>query len=148
MSRLSRDNEMVIDIHSHILPEVDDGPNSWDVALEMCRMAAADGVEHMVATPHANHRYHYDRNYLAGVVDQLRQLVGPRPRLSLGCDFHLSYENIQDALTRPAYYCIEGGSYLLVEFSNYSIPAQINESFTMLADKGIIPVLTHPERNP
>lgn len=138
----------MIDIHSHILPEVDDGPKSWDVAQEMCRLAAADGVEHMVATPHANHRYHYDREHLQGVLEHLRQKVGPRPRLSLGCDFHLSYENIQDALARPAYYCIEGGSYLLVEFSNFSIPAQINQSFTMLADKGITPILTHPERNP
>ena len=40
----------LIDIHSHILPEVDDGPKSWEVSVEMCRMAAADGVTHMVAT--------------------------------------------------------------------------------------------------
>jgi protein-tyrosine phosphatase len=39
----------VIDIHSHILAEVDDGPKSWDVSQEMCRMAREDGVEYMIA---------------------------------------------------------------------------------------------------
>jgi len=58
----------VIDIHCHILPEVDDGPKSWDVAIEMCRMATADGITHTVATPHANDRYAYDRQYLSGLL--------------------------------------------------------------------------------
>jgi protein-tyrosine phosphatase len=138
----------MIDIHSHILAEVDDGAKSWDVSEEMCRMAAADGIEHMVATPHANNRYHYDREYLTRLLDYLRQRIGEVPRLSLGCDFHLSYENLQDALVRPEHYTIEGGRYLLVELSNYSIPVQIDEYFTRLGDKGITPVITHPERNP
>ena len=56
----------MIDIHCHILPEVDDGPKSWEAAETMCRMAAQDGIEHMVATPHANDRYFYDREYLSG----------------------------------------------------------------------------------
>lgn len=111
-------------------------------------MAAADGIEHMVATPHANDRYRYDREYLRGQLDHLRTLVGPRPRLSLGCDFHLSYENVQDALAHPERYCIEGGRYLLVELSNYSVPAQIEEYFTKFADIEVTPVITHPERNP
>jgi len=57
----SFNREFVIDIHSHILPEVDDGPKSWETAEAMCRMAAQDGIEYMVATPHANERYFYDR---------------------------------------------------------------------------------------
>ena len=44
----------MVDIHCHILPEVDDGARSWEMASEMCRMAVADGVDHIVATPHAN----------------------------------------------------------------------------------------------
>jgi len=138
----------VIDIHCHILAGVDDGAKSWDIAQEMCRIAAADGIEHMVATPHANHRYVYDRHALAQQLDYLRGLVGDEPKLSLGCDFHLSYENLQDVLTRPEWYIIEGSRYLLVELSNYSIPAQIGEYFSKLGDKGIVPVITHPERNP
>ncbi|HUD63022.1 MAG TPA: CpsB/CapC family capsule biosynthesis tyrosine phosphatase [Candidatus Sulfotelmatobacter sp.] len=139
---------IVVDIHSHILPEVDDGPKSWDVSVAMCRAAAADGITHQVATPHANDRYHYDREYLRGLVAHLQQLVGDAPRLSLGCDFHLSYENIQDALAHPTRYVIDGTRYLLVEFSNYSVPQQTTESFLRLGDCGITVIITHPERNP
>jgi protein-tyrosine phosphatase len=138
----------VIDVHCHILPEVDDGPKSWEMAEEMCRMAVADGIEHVVATPHANDRYHYDRPYVAGLLDTLRERVGRFPRLSLGCDFHLSYENFQDLLVSPSRYCIEGTRYLLVELSNYSIPAQIDECLIRMHEMEIVPIITHPERNP
>jgi len=138
----------MIDIHCHILPEVDDGPTTWEMAQEMCRMAADDGIEHIVATPHANDRYHYDREYLAELRDHLQQLVGPAPRIGLGCDFHMSYENLQDVMVRPERYLIEGGRYLLVELSNFSIPAQIEESYGRMRQMGITPIVTHPERNP
>jgi len=138
----------VIDIHSHILPEIDDGPKSWETCVSMCRTAAADGITHMVATPHANDRYHYDREYVKQLTAQLQQLVGDTPRILAGCDFHLSYDNVQDALAHPARYVIEGTRYLLVEFSNYSIPQQIAEWFFKFGDMGITVILTHPERNP
>jgi protein-tyrosine phosphatase len=114
----------------------------------MCRAAAADGITHMVATPHANDRYHYDREYLQGLVAHLQELVGDAPKLSLGCDFHLSYENLQDAMANPTRYVIEGTRYQLVEFSNFSVPQQTTDSFLKLGDCGITPVITHPERNP
>jgi protein-tyrosine phosphatase len=138
----------VIDIHCHILAEVDDGPKSWDVSEEMCRMARADGIEHIVATPHANERYRYDREYLTGLLNVLRGKVGPAPKFSLGCDFHLSYENLQDVMLVPDRYCIEGTRYLLVELSNFGIPAQMDETFSTLREKGMTPIITHPERNP
>jgi protein-tyrosine phosphatase len=138
----------VVDIHSHILPEVDDGPKSWEVSVAMCRTAAADGITHVVATPHANDRYHYDRPYLQGLLAHLRGLVGDKPTLSLGCDFHLSYDNLQDALANPTRYVIEGTRYLLVEFSNYSVPEQTADTFLKLRNCGITPIITHPERNP
>ncbi len=148
MAQLCYGTSNVIDIHCHILPEVDDGPKSWDVAQEMCRIAVADGITHIVATPHANNRYHYDREYLTGLLEHLRGLVGDVLELSLGCDFHLSYENLQDVLASPERYVIGRTNYLLVELSNYSIPAQISDCFIKLGDRGITPVLTHPERNP
>lgn len=138
----------MIDIHCHILAEIDDGPKSWDISEAMCRMAAADGTEHIVATPHANDRYSYDREYLHRVVDYLRQRVGGILTLSLGCDFHVSLENLQDAMAHPDRYVIEGSRYLLVELSNYSIPAQISDSFAKLLESGLTPIVTHPERNP
>jgi protein-tyrosine phosphatase len=138
----------VIDIHSHILPKVDDGSKSWDMSLEMCRMAADDGIEHMVATPHANERYEYNRQHLASNLEYLRVLAGKSPRLSLGCDFHLSYDNLREVLVTPERFTIEDTHYLLVELSNYSIPTQIDEYFNKMAEVGITPVITHPERNP
>jgi protein-tyrosine phosphatase len=138
----------VIDIHCHILPEVDDGPKSWDIAVEMCRMAIADGITHTVATPHANDRYAYDRPYLSDLLDQLRGKVGPSLQFSLGCDFHLSFENMERVLEHPPTYTIGTTNYLLVELSNYSVPTQISECFTRLGDRGLTPILTHPERNP
>jgi protein-tyrosine phosphatase len=138
----------VFDIHSHILPEVDDGPKSWDVAVEMCRMAAADGIAHMVATPHANDRYTYDRAYLQEILGQLQLRIGASLQLSLGCDFHLSYENLERVLEKPQTYTIGETNYLLIELSNFSVPIQIADCFIRLGDRGLTPILTHPERNP
>jgi protein-tyrosine phosphatase len=138
----------LIDIHCHLLPEVDDGPKSWEVAVQMCRIAAADGITHMVATPHANSRYAYDRAYLLGVLDELRARVGQIPQFSLGCDFHLSDDNVERALEQPHSYTIGQTNYLLIELSNYSIPPQLSDCFHRLGDRGLLPILTHPERNP
>ena len=117
----------MVDIHSHILPEVDDGAQSWEMAEHMCQMAARDGIEHMVATPHANGEYSYDREWLRGVLNELRQRIGDKPKLSLGCDFHLSYENLESLAKDPHRYTIENTPYLLVEFSDFSIPPSIND---------------------
>src|ERR1700680_907015 len=139
---------VVIDIHCHLLPQVDDGPQSWDIAVEMCRMAAADGITHTVATPHANDRYAYDRTYLSELLDQLREKSGSALQLSLGCDFHLSFENLERVLEHPQTYTIGQTNYLLIELSNYSVPPQLSAFFTRLADRRVTPILTHPERNP
>jgi protein-tyrosine phosphatase len=137
----------VIDIHSHILPEVDDGPKSWDVSIEMCRMAAADGITHIVATPHSNDRYHFDFDYLTHLVQHLQEKIGDSPRLALGCDFHLSYDNLQSVLAHPEKYTIASSRYLLVELSDFSIPVQVADCFLKLGDLGVTAVITHPERN-
>lgn len=111
-------------------------------------MAGQDGIEHMVATPHSNDRYFYDRSYLLGLLQQLQQRIGPAPRLSLGCDFHLSFENMQAALQTPARWCIGDTRYLLVEFNNFSIPGQMNNWLLQMCEREIVPIITHPERNP
>ena len=137
----------MIDIHCHILADVDDGAKSLEMSEEMCRMATADGTEHVVATPHANRRFHYDREYLERALDQLRQRVGKEPRLSLGCDFRLSLENVQDAIAFPGRYVIEGGRYLLAEPSHTEVPLQVDDRLRELLKAGMTPVITHPERN-
>ncbi len=113
-------------------------------------MAAADGITHSVATPHANDRYAYDRVYLSGLLDQLREKVGPelRLQLSLGCDFHLSFENLERVDEHPHRYTIGESNYLLIELSNFSVPVRLEDCFVRLGDRGLTPILTHPERNP
>jgi protein-tyrosine phosphatase len=138
----------VVDIHCHILPEVDDGPKSWEAAVTMCRLAVEDGIDHIVATPHANDFYFYDRAYLSELVEDLQARVGPRPTLSLGCDFHLSQPNMQNAIRQPAKYAIGETRYLLVEFSNSKISREVDDWFCRMHELGMRSIITHPERNP
>jgi protein-tyrosine phosphatase len=138
----------MVDIHCHILPGIDDGAQSWDIALEMCRLAQQDGIEYIVATPHANERYAYGRKYLLTRLEELRHRTGNSIKFALGCDFHLSYDNLADALDYPNRYTIGTGPYLLVEFSDYGIPPQLSDSLFELRAIGVTPILTHPERNP
>jgi protein-tyrosine phosphatase len=136
----------MIDIHCHVLPGIDDGARSWDVTLEMCRIAAEDGVTHIVATPHANYEYRYDRTSHLALLEEL-QLRVPGITFSLGCDFHLSYENIEDAMNHPERYAIGDTRYLLVELSEYSVFGFMQSAY-QLQTAGLVPILTHPERNP
>src|SRR5438067_12197935 len=138
----------MVDIHCHILPGIDDGSNSWETTLEMCRMAAADGVRHIVATPHANDEFRYDRQGYAGLLNELRHRTESPLTFSLGCDLHLSYENFQATLINPEGYCIEGTRYLLVEFSDFVVPPNTSVLLNRVAQNGMTPIITHPERNP
>ena len=137
----------MVDIHCHIIPEVDDGARSWDVATEMCRVAAEDGIDHIVATPHANDEYKYDRAAHEERLSRLREAAGGSIQLSLGCDFHFSYDNIQDLHHHPERYCIGNTRYLLVEFSDFSLPPNTDQTLRRIMSAGITPIITHPERN-
>ena len=61
----------MIDIHSHILPGIDDGSKSWDMTLAMCRLAVQDGITHIVTTPHADDTYAYSRDRVREVLNEL-----------------------------------------------------------------------------
>jgi len=138
----------MVDIHCHILPGIDDGPESWEATAEMCRIAAEDGITHIVATPHCNDEFVYDRGRYAEMLGELYDIAEGRLGFSLGCDFHFSYENIRDALAHPARYTIGESPYLLVEFSDYAIPPTVTQDLLSLSSSGIVPIITHPERNP
>ena len=137
----------MIDIHCHILPEVDDGPKTWEAAQEMVRIAVADGIEHIVATPHADDQYTFDRDRCAATLERLQGMVGRSLGLTLGCDFHFSYDNVQDALAHPERYAIGETPYLLLEFSDYAISPQTLDVLRGLRGAGLVPIVTHPERN-
>jgi protein-tyrosine phosphatase len=138
----------MIDIHCHILPGVDDGAQSWNDAVEMCRMAVNDGITHTVATPHANFEYPYDREQHAVRVQRLQELLAGSLQIHLGCDFHLSYDNIECLLVNPRRYTIGATRYLLVELSDYSIPPVMPDLLRQIMQLGVRPIITHPERNP
>ncbi len=138
----------MIDIHSHILDGLDDGALSFEVSLEMVRMAGAAGTTDIVASPHANGEYGFDPQIVEAKIAELQAAAGDSPRIHYGCDFHLNPENIQDALKCPARYTIDHRNYLLVEFDNLVIPAATSAIFAALIAAGMRPVITHPERNP
>jgi protein-tyrosine phosphatase len=137
----------LIDIHCHPLPETDDGAKSFEVAVAMLNMAAADGVTHVVATPHCNFRYAFDQKANLIKAAELQEVVGIAPQILLGCDFHLSYDNIHSLTDEHVPFTINGTQYLLVEFDEYFIPEQMDHVFYELQVAGLTPILTHPERN-
>jgi protein-tyrosine phosphatase len=142
---LSHEVVSLIDIHCHLLPGIDDGSKHWEATLQMCRMAAQDGVSHIVATPHANYEFDYDRGHCLELIQELRVRV-PEMNFSLGCELHFHYENISAALDNPERYAFEGTRYILVELSEYS-SFNVRDSLYHMRLKGLIPIVAHPERN-
>jgi protein-tyrosine phosphatase len=137
----------MVDIHCHILPGIDDGSRSWEMTAEMCRVAAEDGITHIVATPHANEEFSYQRERYTKMLGQLYDASEGKLSFTLGCDFHFSYDNIQGALEHPGRYTIGETQYLLIEFSDYAIPPSVRQDIFALRSRGIVPIVTHPERN-
>ena len=123
-----------------------------ETSVAMAKAAAADGITHIVCSPHANGTYAYEPP-----ADHPKRLpscsdcwIAKRSRVKLGrgCDFHMSYENIQEAKLDPAKFSINGLGYLLVEIPDYGISRGLTEIFYQLQLAGLTPILTHPERNP
>lgn len=137
----------MVDIHSHILPGLDDGARTLDDAVAMLRLAAESGTTDIVATPHANLEYKFDPELIDAKITELQAAAGPVPRIHCGCDFHLTLENIQDALEHTGKYSINHKRYLLVEFSELLIPKTTQDIFDRLQGAGLTPIITHPERN-
>ncbi len=137
----------MIDIHAHILPALDDGPATLEESLAMLRIARETGTTDIVATPHASLDFRFDPELVEQKAAELRSAAGDLPRIHTGCDLHLSFENIQDALARPALYTINRRGYLLVEFSDLVIVNRIEEVFARMGEAGMTPIITHPERN-
>ena len=113
----------------------------------MVRMAAEHGTTDLVATPHANPNYRFDPRIVQERLAEVAEASGNALRLHSGCDFHLSYDNIQDAIDNPRKYTINHLRYLMVEFSDLLIFNNTAEIFSRLEEAGMTPVITHPERN-
>ena len=141
----------MIDIHHHLLPGIDDGSRDLATSVAMVQMAVEDGITHIVATPHANHAYQYNRQRNQRLLDEIRNAlpddIRKRVQLGLGCDFHLNFENVEDARENGRRYSINETEYLLVELPDFNIPTRLDEVLYNLRVAGLTPILTHPERN-
>lgn len=138
----------MVDVHCHILPGLDDGPDDLDGSLAMAESAIADGITHVVATPHANADFHFDFLRVQRLREELQTRVAGRLVLSTGCDFHLSAENLVALRGDPQSFCINQRNCLLVEFSQYSVPPSMDQTLHEIQLLGLRPIITHPERNP
>ena len=140
----------MIDIHSHIIPYMDDGAADMDEALAMARMAVAEGITRIIVTPHhANGQYNNPAGTVNQAVEELRlQLAKHHIPLTLypGQEIRLYSRLIEDwegGLLLP----LAQSPYILIEFPSARVPERTKEYIHELQMLGLIPVLAHPERN-
>lgn len=138
----------MVDIHCHILPGIDDGAESLEMACAMAEMAIEDGITHVIGTPHASPDHEFSPELTKERRDELQARFEGKLVLGTGCDFHLSFENLQDIRQKPERFTLNQESYLLVEFADFSIPPTLDQSLHELQLAGLRPIVTHPERNP
>lgn len=139
----------MIDLHSHILPGLDDGAADLDEALAMARLAVADGVAAMVCTPHVRPGvYDNSAKTIAKAVDALRLALkdaGIPLQLYLGADVHVA-PDLPSTLASGLVPTLNGSRYFLFEPPHHVLPPRIEDLAMRLLRAGFVPVITHPER--
>jgi len=135
----------MIDVHSHLLPGVDDGSRSFETSVDVLRRFAADGVECVVLTPHLNvsrlAEAPYERHL--EILEELRRQAPAVPELRLGWEIMLDEPNRD---LRSPRYSLGGARAVLVEFPLSGVPVQGGAELHRIRSTGIVPVLAHPER--
>ena len=146
----------MIDVHSHILPGIDDGARDLEEALEMARLAVADGIRVMVATPHLFKHKIVDLNAINEKRVILEHLDAFRDKLAAegidleilpGCDVPLSPEALSLLEEDRVLTVNDGKRYLLLELPDFSMPPSLENICFRLQCQGIPPIITHPERH-
>jgi protein-tyrosine phosphatase len=139
----------LIDIHHHCLPGVDDGPRELDEAVEMCAMAADEGIETIVATPHVlRGRWRTaPRAELERKLEELRARTNDTPHLVLGSEYFFAHDIADAVASGESVVPLANSRYVLVEFASNNVPPHLEQPFYRLQLGGWTPVIAHPERN-
>lgn len=135
----------MIDIHCHILPNIDDGAADIHESIEMARIASRDGITKIVATPHIKDTLR-PPEIIQREVDTLNGRL-----VELGIPLKIFRGADVNAFIDPSFldgYTINGTSYILMEFPHSHLPRKANESLFNVTVRGLKPIITHPERNP
>jgi protein-tyrosine phosphatase len=140
----------LIDLHSHILPGVDDGARTLEESVEIARAAVADGIEAIAATPHVRDDYPTEAGTMEQRVEELRAaLVEAGVPLQVYTGGEIAFDRVADLDPEDRRRFGLGGNpgYLLVEFPYYGWPLSLADDLFHLQVAGCTPVLAHPERN-
>ena len=137
------------DIHTHILPGVDDGAKTLSESLAMLQMEYEDGVRRVILTPH--YRKGLFETDMSVIEKRFRQLCEAAAsklgdmKLYLGCEYHADMDMTETLKTRKQA-CMAGGRYVLTEFSETSDKFYIRERISRLQSCGYRPIIAHAER--
>ncbi|TIM04432.1 CpsB/CapC family capsule biosynthesis tyrosine phosphatase [Mesorhizobium sp.] len=139
----------MIDLHSHILPGLDDGSPSLAESLEMARLAVADGTTHMACTPHiVPGMYENGSANIARAVQELEQALSRAAiplALYVGADVHIAPE-LPEQLALGNVPTLNRSRYFLLEPPHHVLPPRLEDFALRLINAGFVPILTHPER--
>ena len=139
----------MIDLHSHILPGIDDGSKSLEMSLAMARIAVGDGITLMACTPHIYPGlYMNDKAGITAARDALQMSLddhGIALKLTTGADVHL-VPGLLAGLRSGCVPTLHNTRYVLIEPSHHVAPPRFADSVFHLVGAGYVPVITHPER--
>lgn len=141
--------EGFVDIHTHILPGVDDGAGDLPQALDLLKQAQQQGTGAVILTPHYRGRYRDNvGNKLTGIFEQLRLAAGevcPGLELFLGCE--VGYElDVSEKVAGGSVLTLNGSHYVLLEFQEKNFRSRILEGVLEMLNFGYIPIIAHAER--
>lgn len=140
----------MIDMHNHILVDVDDGPQSINEAIELLKQAKGEGVTDIVVTPHHLHtKYSNDIEKVKIKLNELKnnpEIKELELRLYAGQEIRIT-DQIIEGIKNGEIEGINESRYLLIEFPSNEIPYYTNQLFYELQTMGYMPIIAHPERN-
>lgn len=140
----------MIDIHSHILPGVDDGAQNERESIELARVAVNEGISTIIATPHhKNGLYHNERDFIIGQVEQLNNLfeeLGIQLQVLPGQEPRINGDFLTD-LKEGKLLTLNNTRYIFIELPYSSVPQYTDKLLFDIQVEGYTPIIVHPERN-